>query len=408
MSAAAAAARKPAHSQNGRDSQDRLPGWVVESGYTTVPNVVIERLMRCLTYTEFGIVLILLRETVGGRGRPEWAEITQQELADAKGVTVREITSSLVSLEHRKKLIESKKVGKGLRYRVIPERLNLVEEREARTIQENTEPRAVGSKEKFTFDYSQPARAAFKEPTSEIELVAARDTPGFSVERSMSGSVPRFIIGLQADSRTPVLVSRSAPVSLSKSDTGTPVLVSAPERALRELLTPVFLDLFHRKPDDLLLHQVERELKGAPIEHYGRLVHKRIRHKTGEIKSGLFVVLAREAADAAAEIARRHPEPPPPPKPSSFVAEPEHSTSPWAKIRNVVKQHITEVEYKNWFVRTRHGKLDAGKNQLTILVPDEIAAQMLKEEFEVRLMRWAVNAGFPLNNLFFKVAEENS
>jgi hypothetical protein len=408
MSAAAAPARRPAHSQNGQENQDRLPGWVVESGYTTIPNIVIDRLMRCLTYTEFGIVLILLRETVGAKGRPEWARITEQELADAKGVSAQEASESLKSLELRKGLIESRKVGRGRQYRVVPERLSLVEERKPRTIEPKSEPRTVGSKEKFTFDASQPTRAAFEEPASEIELVAAKDSPGFSVERSMSGSVPRFVIGLQPEAITPVTPSGGR----TKVQTITGVMVSDPkverEKELRGILTPVFLDLFHRKPDDLLLHQVQRELKDASVEHYGRLIHKRIRHNTSQIKSGLFVVLAREAADAAAEIARRQPEPPPPPKPSLFVPEPEHSTSPWAKIRREASQHVTPEEYGNWFVRSRHGRLDVRSNELTVLVPDDVTAEMLSQEYELRLMRWALKAGFPLNKIFFKVAEENS
>jgi hypothetical protein len=87
------------------------------------------RLMRHLTYTEFGIILVVLRETAGRPSFPEWAQLTQQELADAKGVSVVQVRKSLRALEFGKRLIESKKVGRRLKYRIRLGRLGLLKPR---------------------------------------------------------------------------------------------------------------------------------------------------------------------------------------------------------------------------------------------------------------------------------------
>src|SRR4029077_2327596 len=103
-------------------------------------------------------------------------------------------------------------------------------------------------------------------------------------------------------------------------------------------------------------------------------------------KSGLFVVLAREAADSAAEIARRQPKPPPPPK--EFVPEPEHSTSPWANIRRELKPQLELLEYE-CLLGTRHGKLSG--DQLLVLVAAE--PHFYEDCFKKRILSCAAAAG---------------
>ena len=417
MAAAAAVARKSAQSQAG---PDRLPQWVVESGYTTIPNVVIDRLLRCLTYTEFGIVLILLRETVGAQGRPEWAKLTEQELADAKGVSVQEASESLKSLELRKKLIEARKVGRRREYRVIPERLALVEERQPRTLQK-AEPKPASVGREFTLEPGQPRTVTPEKPATEIQFWMKGGEP-ISIEPTLSGSILNVFIKLPTYTITPVGVfpesNTITPVGVSgqkgarrpKVETITGVGVSPPkEEQLRELLTPVFLSLFHRKPDDPFLHQVERELKTATVEHYGRVVHKRVQQgDASRIKSGLFVTLARETAEASIEIAKRQPKPAPPPKLSTFVPEPEHSTSPWAKIRRELRQHISPQEYSNWLARARHGKLDDRRHELTIVTADQVTIDFISQEYEELIFRCAKDAGIQVSSVRYRVAEENS
>jgi hypothetical protein len=408
MAAAAAAARKPAHSQDGQgspDSQrDRLPGWVVESGYTTVPNIVIERLMRCLTYTEFGIVLILLRQTVGGKGRPEWAKITAEEFADAKGVSVQEVSDSLKSLEFRKKLIESEKSGKGKKFRIVPERLPHAEERKLRTIEQKSEPRAVGAKETFTFDSSQPARAAFVEPASEIELVAAKDSPGFSVERSMSGSVPRFVIGIQADTITPVMVSGPSKVARSKVQTITPVMVSEGEpNALLDLLTAQCLKLHHPPPDEELIGLIKGELQDTPIECYRGVIKKRLDQMSAmqlrQVRKGLFVNFAADARKLYA-AARKHGT-----ADIWFESEPENGSSEWAMIRRELMKDV-RAEYHSPLLRTRQQGFHQGV--LTVVAPNRGAAHQLDADYSAVLLTYADRAGIRMDEVIFKVAEENS
>ena len=401
MSAAAAPARRPAQSQQRDD--DPLWDWVAK-GYDAFPPA-FRRLKRCLIPAHVYVMEELWIATACAKGRPEWAKLTEEWFADKIGSTPQHASEALKHLEFRAKLIESRKSGRGKEYRVLGDRLSLIEERERRKLEQKAEPKQAG-RGKFVVSSSQPMEYVPEQPVSKI-LIETQDGQTISYDASESQSILRLVAKAELEAITPVMVSSPSKGTRPKVETITGVMVSDGRIGeLRELLTPIFLDLYGRKPDEKLLQHVDAKLKTATVEQYKRVVRDRL--KKGRVDSGLFIKLAEQTADAAVEIARRQPKPPPPPKMSTFVPEPEHSTSPWAKIRAVARGHITPVEYANWFVRTRHGKLNAGTNELTVLVPDDIAAQMLKEEFELRVLRWAVHAGFPLNNVFFKAAEENS
>jgi hypothetical protein len=182
------------------------------------------------------------------------------------------------------------------------------------------------------------------------------------------------------------------------------------EKKLRDLLTQIFLDRFHRKPDDRLLREINDKLNGATLDHFAAVITQTLRRKDKRkepIESGLFLNLAEEAGNAAAEIARRHPEPPPPPKASAFKGDPEDSKSYWAAIRRELKKRIAPQEYENWLVRTGQG--DFADGILTVLVLNQVTIEYIEQEYSHLLPQCVHRAGFdPEVKFVFKVAEENS
>ncbi len=104
-----------------------------KAGWTRTPHSYLKTLRRSLTPTEHAILGVILADTVGAQGRPEWTRKPHSYYAywancseDMAGRSLRH----LAKLE----LLEGRKSGKSNEYRVRPENFAKPEERAKRTI----------------------------------------------------------------------------------------------------------------------------------------------------------------------------------------------------------------------------------------------------------------------------------
>lgn len=93
-----------------------IPREIREAGYTAIPNSFIDDVAPACSRAEIIIMMNVLKATVGGKDRPEWARIPREELARRTNVTIDGVDKALQLVE-RKRLIESRSVGRTREYR---------------------------------------------------------------------------------------------------------------------------------------------------------------------------------------------------------------------------------------------------------------------------------------------------
>lgn len=398
MSAAAQSQRKgAARAEQSSKLESRLPGWYTNqvSGYTAVATEVMHHLIRVCTPVEAQIVLAIIENTIGDyqHQRPEFCQLTYDDLKDF-GVNVSDvaISNALYALSdgkvneetgeveiEGKKLIGTRKKGNLREYRVLYENFSKAERRQPRKNEKLPVVAATGKR--VNLGYGQPLMYEPTEPATTIEVV--RRTNGeLSLETEITAEGGRVKVSLFM----PVQVADKPE---GPGGEGLSVLKSpAPQAAardlsslksLRELLEPVFLNLFEKKLDRPFLEQIAERLGNAPADALVRRIQLR-----RPAKSGMLLELAndvREVYEARDELQRTHAAPQPSAIP--FEAEPETSQSVWARLRSRMKAVISEAEYGNWFRETRFESFHNG--ELAVHVPQQVCADFLEQEYDLAL-----------------------
>ena len=118
-----------------------LPRPQPEQGWTATPHSYFKNLPRKLSYVEFVILGNILDETVGGKGRPQWARITHAQFAywancteDGAAKAIRRMELPTEAFPKALGLIETRKIGRHNEYRPLPQNWEQAPERLARKL----------------------------------------------------------------------------------------------------------------------------------------------------------------------------------------------------------------------------------------------------------------------------------
>lgn len=130
----APAARRPPRSD--RSAQAPMPGWVQRGGWTPVPNAFFTHVMRACSQFEQAILSLILFRTAGDAqgGRPEWIQLSEQQLARFLDGHPNGISKAIGRLEEMG-AIESRRVGRAKQYRAIVEGWDKLTPRKPRKIE---------------------------------------------------------------------------------------------------------------------------------------------------------------------------------------------------------------------------------------------------------------------------------
>ena len=409
--AAPALSRKPARGES-------IPAPIKAAGYTAMMNVYWDHLPKCVKGIAYTMLGLVYRMTVGGDGRPDWVKVSMVEFADRLACTEDGAAKAVDWLE-KKKLIESEKAGKGRKYRALFENWSKAEPLPVRTLSEDDgdseveeaeDESSLSVKERETVKFTvTPGRKA-----RPIDLPNGRLIPEFKCKFPIAmqltyraGDIHLFsdFSGLQAehpysstDVSKPHLVKNG---SGKEGNTRTPVRMS---EELAQALEPVFLHRFHRLPDAKLLRQVASELGDCPIDRFMRTVSARLHaDRRGDVTSGLFPVLAREARGAWEKSRPAAPTPKSLPQ-RATVFEDESSNSLWMQIRLELKARISEIEYSNWISHTAFRSYNGHEGRLSVVTADDLTAEWCGEEYAEKVFEIIRELNLPVKEVVYKPA----
>jgi hypothetical protein len=113
-----------------------MPAWVQRGGWTPVPNSFFTHVMRACSQFEQAILSLILFRTAGDAqgGRPEWVQLSEQQLARFLDGHPNGISKAIGRLEEMG-AIESRKVGRAKQYRAIVEAWDKLTPRKPRKVE---------------------------------------------------------------------------------------------------------------------------------------------------------------------------------------------------------------------------------------------------------------------------------
>jgi hypothetical protein len=313
--------------------------------YTKLPNEFFKYLMaedKLIGKTQIYAVLCILRHTWGADGRPEWASLSIDQIAEECGKADRMGMHRVLIDLHERDIIEAEE-RKGCatkRYRLTPEKWEKARLREAtpEPAREKQKP-AEPASDKLVVQPGRkpmcvPARMEPKdrEPVDfRFELVNTGSLP-VEVSPLVEADVVRIVFCSNPpeeakEKRTLIGLQSYKKKTDSEQNQQLSIFGAAISRILRlELENPFFLD----NPLDmaLALKTIEKAGPDLPVEVFEAYCHKHygiMRKKKLRLSPGILPDFAEQAAEEYRKLkllreleAKNRPAPPPPP---TFTAE---------------------------------------------------------------------------------------
>lgn len=354
------------------------------SRFVKMPFEIVRTMGRCgVPRTELLIVQNIIMETTGAipdqhKRRPEWATITEEQLGEWCNVGITGVRKAVQALEDDG-MIRIQKSGRNSQYQVLVEGVMNLEKREKRSV-ERKDPVEVGQRTSLQVAAGGKSEFRLTEPVQDVDLRAI----GGSLDITAEVTGGSLVLSMS-------LTAAGVKPAAAVAEAATPVAVS--QEHLKSFLTPTFLHLFSKVPDDALLKRIAAELGPASLEVFDSVINARLAERKrvkapggwylepGQIKPGLFPFLARDAAATASEAraaALKAPDPTPTSAPS-FVADPEDGNGEWARLRRVLSKSIAPQAFSNWFKQTKQVSIERGI--LRVATCDEVSADFLNQEY---------------------------
>ena len=246
------------------------------TGWTRTPHSYLKLLRRRLTEKEHAILGVILADTIGAQGRPEWAQKPNSYYAywancseDMAGRTLRRLETL--------GLVESRKRSKTREYRAVQENFSKPEERPRRTC----ERKSVQSETRIRPQLS---------PQTDGRTQGETTKNGFVDTEEVNQPVTDLAVGNQVSEKS----SSSSPSKPSSSDR---------VRDIENFVTSTITPKLGSCPPKNIVESVDKTLRGAQngMVMFEAGVYARLDSVTGW---GLIPLLAQDARKAAFAVSR--------------------------------------------------------------------------------------------------------